>query len=395
MNWELFIAWRYLRAKRKEKFISFISLISILGIALGVTALIVVIAVMNGFDRELRRKIVGINPHIYIEKHNGINNPQEVLSTLGKTEYVAASSPFINGQALFKSNEQVTGVLLRGIEPSSETKVTEVGQYLVAGGLDLGDEDIIVGSELAKKFYLGLGDKISIVSPNKGNTFDFNVAGIFNSGMYEYDLNLVVTNISAAQKIFGLQGVVGGIGVRLDDSYRAGAVRRHLQRALGYEYSVRDWMSMNKNLFSALKLEKIMQFVIVALIVVVACFSIVGTLIMIVMEKTRDIGILKAVGATNKGIKKIFTLQGLILGASGTALGAAGGVLLCWLLKTYKFISLPKDIYYIGTEGLPVQMRWMDSLLIIACALVISFLAAIYPAHQAGRLNPADALRYE
>ena len=393
MNWELFISWRYFTARRKERFISAICLISILGIALGVMALIVVISVMNGFDKELREKIVGVNPHIYIEKQKGIDNPQQLLTTLDNTEHVIGASPFINGQALFKTEESVTGVLVRGIEPSRERGVTKIDKYLVKGKLDLTDQDIIIGSELAKRLYLEMGDKVSIISSSRGKTFNFNITGIFTSGMYEYDLNLVLTNIKAAQNIFDLQGLVGGIGVRLDNLYHLNTVRDSLQKTLKYPYWVRDWMSMNSNLFSALKLEKTVMFVIVALIVVVACFNIAGHLIMMVMEKTKDIGILKAIGASNQAIKKIFTLEGLMIGLSGTALGAAGGLLLCQMLKTYKFISLPADIYYI--ETLPVQMRWIDSIIIVVSVLVISLLAAIYPARAAARLNPAETLRYE
>ena len=393
MNWELFISWRYFTARRKERFISLISLISILGIALGVTALIVVISVMNGFDKELREKIVGVNPHIYIEKQKGIDNPQQLLATLDNTEHVIGASPFINGQVLFKTEESVTGVLVRGIEPSRERGVTKIDKYLVKGKLDLTDQDIIIGSELAKRLYLEMGDKVSIISSSRGKTFNFNITGIFTSGMYEYDLNLVLTNIKAAQNIFDLQGLVGGIGVRLDNLYHVNTVRDSLQKTLKYPYWVRDWMSMNSNLFSALKLEKTVMFVIVALIVVVACFNIAGHLIMMVMEKTKDIGILKAIGASNQAIKRIFTLEGLMIGLSGTALGAAGGLLLCQMLETYKFISLPADIYYI--ETLPVQMRWIDSIIIVVSVLVISLLAAIYPARAAARLNPAETLRYE
>lgn len=218
------------------------------------------------------------------------------------------------------------------------------------------------------------------------------IAGIFTSGMYEYDLNLVLTTIKAAQNIFSLRGV-GGIGVRLDNLYQAQAVRDILQKKLGYTYWVRDWISLNRNLFSALKLEKTTMFIIVTLIVLVACFNIAGTLIMMVMEKTKDIGILKAIGATNGAIKRIFTLEGLIIGIFGTGLGLSAGVLLCHLLATYKFITLPSDIYYI--ESLPVEMRWIDSLIIVASALAISLLATVYPARQAAALSPAQTLRYE
>ncbi len=393
MKWELFISWRYFKARRREKFISLISLISILGIALGEMALIVVISVMNGFDQELRERIVGVKPHIYIERQAGLDNPEALLKRLGKRKHVEGASPFINGQVLFKADKQVAGVMLRGIDPERERKVTKIEKYLVAGSLDLTDRDIIIGKELASTFYLNLGDKVSIISPSKGKTFNFNIAAIFDSGMYEYDLRLVLTNIKAAQKVFNMPGLVSGIGVRLDNLYQAGPLSKYLQKELGYPFWVRDWMSMNKSLFSALKLEKAVMFVIVALVVLVACFNIVAHLIMMVMAKTKDIGILKAIGATNRAIKRIFTLEGLLIGFWGTAIGVASGLLLCYLLMTYEFINLPADIYYIKT--LPVQMRWMDSVVIVIAALVISFLATIYPAHQATKLDPADTLRYE
>lgn len=393
MTWELFISWRYFTARRKTRFISLISLISVLGIAVGVMALIVVISVMNGFDKELRQKIVSVNPHIYIEKDDGIDNLEEVLAKTRDTKEVLAASGFINGQALFKVDEAVVGVLLRGVDPQGERKVSQIQSYLVGGTLDLAQGEIVVGQELAKKFYLDVGDEIVIISPSDGKKFKFQVSGIFNSGMYEYDLNLVLTNIQSAQKIFNLKNKVTGVGVRLNNIYHSSSVRAILQKKLGYSYWVRDWMSMNKNLFSALKLEKTVMFIIVALIVVVACFNIAGTLIMMVMEKTKDIGILKSIGASARSIRRIFTFEGLILGSLGTGLGVGLGALLCYLLKTYKFIHLPADIYYI--ESLPVEMRWADSLIITTAALVISFLATVYPAHQAAKLNTAEALRYE
>ncbi len=393
MRWEWFISWRYFTAKRKERFISLISLISILGIAVGVMALIVVTSVMNGFDKELREKFTSVNPHIIIEKDGGINNLEQLLPVIKSTPGVTGAGAFINSQALIKTGRLVRGTILRGIDPQAEPSVSRIGQYMIAGSLDLGESDIVIGQELAGEFYLNLGDKLTIISPEKGKEFDFNVAGIFNSGMYEYDLNLVLMSIPAAQKVLNLNGVVTGVGVRVQSLYQAREARDYLQQALGYPYWVRDWMSMNRNLLSALKLEKLTMFVIVALIVVVACFNIVASLIMLVMEKTKDIGILKAIGATNKAIKRIFTIEGLIIGVSGTFLGGSLGVGLCYLLKKYNFISLPRDIYYL--DGLPVEMRWMDSLAIISCALIVSLLAAIYPARQAARLTPAETLRYE
>lgn len=390
MGWELFISWRYFMAKRREKFISLVSLIAILGIALGVMALIVVIAVMNGFDKELREKIVGMNPHIYIEKAEGIENAGELLAGLEEIDHVSGSGAFIDGQALFKAGEQITGVLLRAVYPAQ--KVIAIEKYIIAGGPPADEQGIVIGKELASRFYLQTGDKVSVISPVKGKSYDFTVCGIFSCGMYEYDANLVWTNIPAAQKIFELGETVRAAAVSLDNIYKAGDVRGDIQKKLGYAYQVRDWMSLNKNLFSALQLEKTVMFVIVALIVVVACFNIAGVLIMLVMEKNKDIGILKAIGVTNGAIRRIFTFEGAIIGGIGTLLGGAAGILLCYLLKTYKFIKLP-DFYYV--DRLPVQMCWSDSLIILSGALLISLAAAVYPAHQAAKLIPAETLRYE
>jgi lipoprotein-releasing system permease protein len=347
---------------------------------------------MNGFDRELREKVVSMNPHILVESQAGIERPEELLRAIENSEHVVAAAAFINGQALLKSEEEVIGVLLRGIDPARETKVTKIEQYIREGTLELTERDALIGSALAERLYLHVGDTVTIISSNKGKEYPLRIAGIFTSGMYEYDLNLVLTTIKAAQNIFSLRGV-GGIGVRLDNLYQAQAVRDILQKKLGYTYWVRDWISLNRNLFSALKLEKTTMFIIVTLIVLVACFNIAGTLIMMVMEKTKDIGILKAIGATNGAIKRIFTFEGLIIGIFGTGLGLSAGVLLCHLLATYKFITLPSDIYYI--ESLPVEMRWIDSLIIVASALAISLLATVYPARQAAALSPAQTLRYE
>lgn len=394
MKWELFISWRYFIAKRKQRFISFISLISILGIALGVMTLMAVISVMNGFGKELRQKLVGANPHIIIEKHGGIENPAELLADLDNTEHVLGASAHIRGKVLLKIGEEATGVIFRGIDTVRETKVTQIEEYLVAGTLNLTDTEIIIGSELAKSFYLGLGDELTVISPYRGRSFNFRVVGIFTSGFYEYDANLVLSNIEAAQKIFNLQGAVGGIGVKLDNIYQAPGIRQALERKLGRSFWVRDWIQMNKNLFRAIKLEKIVQFIISALIVVVACFSIVGTLIMMVMEKTKDIGILKAIGANNREVRKIFTFVGVVIGILGTSIGVCAGVLLCRVLRNEIF-TLPADVYYMAVEGLPVEMRWLDSAVIVVGALIVSLLATIYPAHQAAKLNPAETLRYE
>ncbi|MFH0839076.1 MAG: lipoprotein-releasing ABC transporter permease subunit [Candidatus Omnitrophota bacterium] len=393
MRKELFISLRYLAAKRKEKFISIISLISILGVAVGVMALIIVLAVMSGFDNDLRDKIVQTNSHILIQKEGGLPAAYAVMEKIKDTEHVVSSAPFLNGQGFLKYRDKVYVVSLRGIVPDKEIHVTKLASYIKEGTYQIEKGGIVLGRELAFKINAQLGTGIPLISPFDGKTRTFKVAGIFNSGMYEYDAGLVFITLEDAQEFLGVGELVSGVGVKIDDLYKAEVIKESLQKLLGYEYWVLTWMDVNKNLFSALKLEKTVMFIILTLIVIVACFNIISTLIMVVMEKTRDIGILKAIGLTNGSIMKIFSLQGLIIGLIGTALGACGGFFLSYLLKTYQFIKLPPDIYYI--DKLPVNVEIRDSVLIIVASILISFFSTLYPAYQASRLNPVEALRYE
>jgi len=394
MRYELAVSLRYLLAKRKEKFISIISLISIFGVAVGVCALIVVIGVMAGFDNDLRDKIVGTNSHLVIEKDGGIEDAQAVIKDIKAIPHVVTASPFLDGQAFIRFKDEIHNVMIKGVVPEEEVRVTRVGEYITQGSIDnLRDGGIIIGSEMASRFNLRLGDQVLVSSPMAAAVKDFKVAGIFNSGMYDYDLNLAFVDLKQAQELFGAEGMAGGIGVKIDDVYLARDLRTTIQKRLGFPFWVRTWMDLNKNLFSALKLEKLAMFIILALIVVVACFNIVSTLIMVVMEKTKDIGILKSIGATNRSIMAIFTLEGFLVGAIGTLLGVAGGLGLSYLLEKYQFIQLPRDIYYI--DRFPVDVQFGDTAVIVAAALFISLLSCIYPAWQASRLNPVDALRYE
>jgi len=394
MKFELGVALRYLKSRHKNRFVSLVTLISICGVAVGVMTLIIVIAVMTGFDDDLREKIVSVNPQVYIYGANGIENPEGVINKIKNIEHVVAASPFIEGQALFFQNKYAQGVLLRGIDPQREPDVTRLKDYIVAGSLPEGNLSILIGSELAKTFGLTVGDEITVVSPvKKGKKYQFVICGVFTSGMYDYDANLVYTNINDAQDFFDMPSIVSAVGVKVDDLFKAGEIKEEMKEVLGLHYWVKTWMEVNRNLFSSLKLEKTVMFIILALIILVACFNIISTLIMTVMEKTKDIGILKSLGASRKSVSLIFTLSGLIIGTLGTTLGAIFGFGVCYLLKTYKFIKLPSDIYYVDT--LPVQIQWSDSLLIALCAVAISFLATLYPAYQASRLNPVEALRYE
>ena len=393
MSYELWISFRYLVSRRKEKFISIISLISIMGVAVGVTALIVVLAVMSGFDNDLREKIVGTNSHIIIEKEGGISDYNDLVNEINKIPHVKASSPFLNGQALIRQKEQVLGVILKGIDPAREKDVTNIQKYLESGTFELKKNTVMIGKELSSRLGLNVGDMISLISAADPKPKDFRVEGIFNSGMFEYDMSLVFTNLESAQNFYATGNAAGGIGVKVDDVNRADFIKKDVQKKIGFDYWVRSWSELNKNLFSALKLEKIVMFIILALIVVVACFNIASALIMMVMEKTKDIGILKSIGADNISIKKIFMLDGFLIGFAGTFIGAIGGFSLCYLLKTYQFIKLPKDIYYI--DRLPVNLELSDSIIVIAAAILISLLSTLYPSWQAAKMEPVEALRYE
>lgn len=396
MRTELFISWRFFCTKRKEKFISLISVISILGIAIGVMALIVVIAVMTGFDRDLRDKIVGNYSHITLASSKAMSNSEyaNIAKKIVSFPHVKGISPYLQGQILIKEKNKFFAVGLKGIEPDTEIRVTNIRQYLVAGDIDkLGEGGVIIGKELALYLGIGLNSSLLVYSP-LGKQHNLKVVGIFNSGMYDYDMNLVFTHFKSAQQILGLPDQVSAIAIKLDNLYLAEKVRKELSDTLGYNYILKTWMEANRNFFAALKLEKLTMFIILTLIILVASFNIISTLIVMVIEKTKDIGILKACGMTSSGIRKIFTYEGLIIGTLGTIFGAAGGITLCGLLKRYQFIKLPQDIYYI--DRLPVAIElWPDIVLIVLSAVVITLISTVYPANKASQLKPVEALRYE
>jgi lipoprotein-releasing system permease protein len=427
MPYEFFISNRYLRAKRKQIFVSIITLISILGIFLGVAALIIVLAVMNGFETDLRTKILGIKSHI--ELTTDIAGPmkdyEKVRERIIGTEGVVASTPFIYSQAMIRNGNGVTGVIIRGLDTASAFKVINLGkiregdiQYLnklpAAISKRHEKEDaritgIIVGKEMARNLGIFLYDTITIISPVGISTpmgmmprmKKFVVAGIFESGFYEYDSTLAYLSLQSCQDFLQMGDTVTGIDIKVDDIYKADVIARKIQNKLGYPFWAHNWMQMNKNLFSALKLEKRVMFIILSLIVLVAAFNIISALIMIVMEKNKDIAILKSMGATSRSIMKIFIYQGLIVGVIGTALGCTMGLAVALnLQKVSQFVEkmfdvkfLPGDVYYLSE--LPSKVNYGDVLIIVAGTLLVCFISTIYPSWRASRLDPAEALRYE
>lgn len=410
MSFEYFIGGRYLRAKQKETFISLITILSVAGVTVGVMALIVVIAVMAGFESDLKQRILGVESHIVLMRHDGpFSGYNEISKQINELNGVEAATPFIYSQIMLRSSTGVSGAVLRGIDPESADSVIKILKKSVLQNLkqiqQRGESKafvpgIILGKELAKNLGVLKGDAVHLIS-SRGMISPigylpamkrFKVVGLFESGMYEYDGSLAYINLKDAQKILNMRGSVTGIEVRVDDIYNARGVARKIVSNLGFPYWARDWMQMNHNLFSALKLEKTVMFIILVLIVLVAAFNIASTLIMMVMGKTKDIAILKAMGAMDSSIRKIFIYKGMIIGAVGTTLGVCLGFIICKLLEKYKFIQLPGDVYYIST--LPVRLEAVDVLMIASAAIVICFLATLYPAIQASKLNPIEAIRY-
>ncbi len=423
MNYELFVSIRHLSARKSQKFISLNSWISMVGVGLGVMALIVVIAVMSGFSDDLRDKILGTNSHVVISNINQttVENYNSVLEKVLNVAGVTAAAPFIINQVMLISGDRVSGVVVRGVDPEKEGTVSDLEKNMIVGSvLDLkvnlpSLEDkknrtgIILGKELSRKMGVVVGDVISMVSPVSRVTPVgliprmklFKVVGVFESGMYEYDANLSFILLKSAQKFFSMKDAVSGIEVRVVDIEQAGNIATAIQKKLGFPYHARDWMSMNKNLFSALKLEKVVMFIILILIIFVAAFNIISTLFMLVMEKAKEIAILKSMGASRKSIIKIYSYQGLIIGLVGTFFGCAAGFIIVPNLNeivgfiefVFGIVAFPSDIYYL--DRLPSKIQYMDSLLIIIFSIAICLVASLYPAWRASKLDPVDGLRYE
>lgn len=419
LPYELFVGWRYTRAKRKNHFISFISLTSMIGIALGVAALIVVLSVMNGFQKELRTRILGVASHLEVTgASNQLADWQSVSTFTAKLPNVQASAPYISAQAMLSYDQGVQGAIVRGVIPSAEDQVADLGKHMKAGRLDdlrAGEFGIVLGVDLALSLGAKIGDKVVLMAPQGQFTptgvvprlKQFTLVGLFQIGMYEYDAGLALIHIEDAAKLYRMGQNVSGVRLKLDDLFDAPAVAASISDQLNSQlnqsgsYYVSDWTRQHANFFRAVQMEKRVMFIILTLIVAVAAFNIVSTLVMAVTDKRADIAIMRTFGASPSSIMKIFIVQGALIGVIGTALGAFFGILIALNIDTIiPFIEnlfnvqfLAKDVYYIS--DLPSDLIWSDVVTIVSVSFLLSLLATLYPSFKASRINPAEALRYE
>lgn len=384
--------------------ISLIGAISVLGVAVGVAALIVVMSIMNGFDAEVRDKIIGTYAHIIVVRGGGMDEHAGLISRIEAIPGVKSAAAFITGQAVLRKDGAVTGVLLKGVDTDKESEVTNVIKYAGGEASELTDSTIIPGIELMREAGISEGDTVELILPYSALDMEkikLKVAGSFNSGRYDYDANMAVVSISTARRIFRMEGAATGIGLKVEDEMQVDSIKEKLVAVLGAPYVVKSWMDLDRNLVTALAMEKKMMFIILALIITVACFNISGSLIMLVMEKTRDIGILKAIGANSRGVSAVFLLQGSIIGISGVVLGALAGTFIAeninaaagLLEKVTGITVFPNDIYYF--TQIPVRISMPDVTAVVSVAMALTLAAGIYPAWKASRLDPVEAIRYE
>jgi len=413
LPFELFLGLRYTRAKRRNGFISFISLSSMLGIALGITALVTVMSIMNGFQEELRSRILGMSAHMTIMHYDRkLSNWETLHQKVKDLPHVIGAAPNVMEQGMLTYGEQVQGVMVRGVLPALEPQVSDIADKLIEGHLDDLQKlpyGMILGSEIAAKLDVKVGDKVTLVAP-QGSVSPmgliprlkrFTVVGIFHAGMYEYDSGLVWVHIRDAQKVFKLKDHVTGLQLKLDDLFLVHEVRQALVQKIGPIYFVRDWTQEHANFFRAINMEKKMMFIVLALIIMVAAFNIVSTMVMVVTDKQRDIAVLRTLGASPLSIQWIFMTQGLIIGFMGGLLGLIGGVSLSLNIQTivpfienlFGFKFFPAEVYYISE--VPSKLDWSDVWSVTVLAFVLTLMATLYPAWRASRVQPAEALRYE
>ncbi|RJQ70969.1 MAG: ABC transporter permease [Desulfobacteraceae bacterium] len=407
MSFETFIARRFLKIRHQRKLVPLITILAVLGVAVGVMVLIVVIAVMTGFQSELKRRILGIESHVMVMRYNDwIGDHRQVIEKIDRVQGVISSAPYVYAQGMLRSSAQISAIVLKGIDP--DLSMIQVGTRGDRGLKQLVSEDdskqteagIVLGEVLAEKLQVGVGDTLllTVVSSHQNNPrllpgmHRLKVAGLFETGMHQYDGSMGFMNIHRLQQIMGVRDTVTGIEVRILDEDRAEAVAGEITAALGMHYWATQWKQMHRNLFSMLGLQKLMMYVILTLIILVAAFNIASALIMMVKEKVRDIAILKVMGASNRSIQAIFLNKGLVIGLTGISMGCASGLILCWILSRYSFIDLPGDVYFLTT--LPVRITLIDMALIILGTLLICVFASLYPAVKAARIMPVDGVRY-
>jgi lipoprotein-releasing system permease protein len=407
MSFELKVGFRYLKTRRKNPFISVVTLISVLGVMIGVMSLVVVISVMNGFRSDLMDKILGINPHLTVTARAGaVSDYSSIREKFSRINDVAATSPFVQSQVMVDYGGRAAGAIIKGVAPETSSMVVPLAEVVENSLLDSlevkegSPPPVIIGKELARLLGAGQGSGLTLVSPEgrltplgrMPNSREFIVSAILDSGMYEYDSSLLLVGLAEAQDFLGMGEKVSGLEVRVDDPAKAASLGLRISEELGQGFIVRDWMTSNKSLFSALRLEKITMFVILTMIILVGALNIISTLVMVVMEKTGDLTILRVMGATRRSVMSVFVVQGVLVGFAGTILGICTGLGLCHLLATWKFISLPADVFYLSS--LPVRVEALDVWGVAAATLLLSFLATLYPSWRASKLNPAEAIRY-
>lgn len=410
---EFFIGLRYTRAKQRSGFISFISMTSMLGITLGVMALITVLSVMNGFEAQLRERILGMASHVTItERQSALRDWQQLGKEITGTESVQGLAPFVRAEVMLSANQRVSGSLLRGILPEKEGDVSDIEENMLKGRLDSlipGKFGVILGFELARFLGVRVGDRVTVITPKITPTpagvlprlRRFTVVGLFEVGMYEYDRNLALIHINDGSKLLQLRGGVSGLRIKLDDMFRAPWVTRDLAKMLTPNYYISNWTMEHSNFFKAIKTEKRVMFIILMLIVAVAAFNIVSTLVMVVTDKRSEIAILRTLGFTPSRVMGVFMVQGMLIGLVGTIFGVICGVTLALNVETivpaiehfFQVQFLPAEIYYIS--DLPSKLVLSDVTTIATYSFILSLISTIYPAWQASRVNPAEALRYE